>query len=120
MQLAQALDGRTTVLDKRSLYRPQPRSVSPTSAAAATPRYAHDEINAYIAIRDGLLLEAEETVTRAKLDSAAVANDFVEKCLMPARSPYQAQCLPEAHALRERKRCDAARARIARLRATLA
>lgn len=120
MQLAQALDGRTTVLDKRSLYRRQPSGASPASAGSATPRYADDEINAYIAIRDGLLLEAEETVARAKLDSAAVANDFVEKCLMPARSPYQAQCLPEVHAIRERKRCDAARARIARLRATLA
>jgi hypothetical protein len=75
------------------------------------------EIKAYIAIRDDLLAEAEELKTHAKLDSVTVANDFVQSCLKPARPPYQSQCLPEANAVRERKRCEAVRRRIAELRA---
>lgn len=74
------------------------------------------EIKAYIAIRDDLLAEAEELKTRAKLDSVTVANDFVQSCLKPARPPYQSQCLPEANAVRERKRCEAVKRRIAELR----
>jgi hypothetical protein len=74
------------------------------------------EIKAYIAIRDGLLTEAEQLKTRAKIDSLAVANDFVQSCLKAARLPYESQCLPEADALRERKRCEAVRSRIAELR----
>jgi hypothetical protein len=70
------------------------------------------EINAYIAIRDELLAEAEQIMTRAKIDSVTVANDFVTTCLKPARSPYQAQCLPEADAIRERKRCEAIKTRL--------
>ena len=78
------------------------------------------EIKAYIAIRDDLLAEAEHLKTRAKLDSAAVANDFVRSCLKPARPPYESQYLPERHAVRERKRCDAAERRIAELREQVA
>ena len=74
------------------------------------------EIRAYIAIRDDLLAEAEQLKTRAKLDSVTVTNDFVQSCLKPARPPYQSQCLPEANAVRERKRCEAVRRRIAELR----
>jgi|SRR5438067_823129 len=62
---------------------------------------AADEINAYIAIRDNLLLEAEEITTRIRLDRLAVANELVETCLRPARSPYEAQCLAENDAVRE-------------------
>jgi hypothetical protein len=78
--------------------------------------YAVDEINAYIAIRDELLAEAEELKTHKKLDCVCIANDFVETCLKPARPPYEAQCLPEPDAVRERKRCEAVRIRIAELR----
>jgi hypothetical protein len=85
-----------------------------------TPELGSDdtvaEINAYIAIRDQLLAEAEKMHAMAKLTSAALANDFVESCLKPARAPYEAQCLPEKDAIRERKRCEAVRVRIAELR----
>jgi hypothetical protein len=86
-----------------------------TSAKKAASTYIVDEINAYISIRDGLLLEAEQLMTRAKIDSAAVANDFVITCLRPPRPPYEAQCLPKADAARERKRCEQVNARIAEL-----
>src|SRR5256885_13693790 len=78
--------------------------------------YSAAEINAYIAIRDQLLAEAEEVRTSAKLASTGLANDFVQGCLQPARSPYEAQCLPEADAIRERKRCEAVRNRLVELR----
>ena len=78
--------------------------------------YSVAEINAYIAIRDQLLDEAEKLHTTAKIASTALANDFVEGCLKPARSPYDAQCLPEPDAARERERCEAVRERLTRLR----
>jgi hypothetical protein len=87
-------------------------TLTPTFGSA----YSITEINAYIAIRDQLLAEAEEVHTSAKLASTALANDFVEGCLKPARSPYEAQCLPESDAACERKRCEAVRIRIAELR----
>jgi hypothetical protein len=79
-----------------------------------------EEINAYIAVRDILLVEAEEVTTRARLDRLTIANEFVETCLRPARSPYQAQCLAETDAIRERKRCAAVKASIAELRLVVA
>ena len=82
--------------------------------------YSVDEINAYIAIRDELLAEAEELHTSAKLAATELANDFVFGCLNPARAPYEAQCLPEGDAIRERKRCEAVRNRIEQLRARVA
>ena len=87
-------------------------TISPAFGSA----YSVAEINAYIAIRDQLLAEAEEVPTSAKLASTGLANDFVQGCLQPARAPYEAQCLPEADAIRERKRCEAIRDRIAQLR----
>jgi len=83
-------------------------------------KYIVDEINAYIAIRDGLMVEAEQMRTHAKLDSVMVANDFVEVCLKPARPAYKAQHLPEADAVRERKRCQTVKVRVAELRAHVA
>ena len=79
-------------------------------------QHAIDEINAYIAVRDGLLDDAEKVATPAKIERLALANQFVESCLRPARPPYQAQCLQETDAARERKRCDAVKIRIAKLR----
>ena len=91
------------------------------SGKNSTPsKYIVDEINAYIAIRDGLMVEAEQMRTHAKLDSVMVANDFVEVCLKPARPAYKAQHLPEADAVRERKRCQTVKARVAELRAHIA
>src|SRR6266478_4578101 len=81
--------------------------------------YSVAEINAYIAIRDQLIAEAEELHSNAKFASAALANDFVEGCLKPARSPYEAQCLPESDAVHERKRCAVVRDRIEQLRKTV-
>jgi len=91
--------------------RPTP-TVTPTFGSA----YSVAEINAYIAIRDQLLAEAEKLHSSAKIASTALANDFVEGCLQPARPPYEAQCLPEADAARERQRCERVRERIAQLR----
>jgi len=86
--------------------------LTPTFGSA----YSITEINAYIAIRDQLLDEAERLHTAAKLASTTLANDFVDGCLKPGRTPYEAQCLSESDAARERKRCEAVRARIAALR----
>lgn len=93
------------------------RESRPKLTPAFGSAYSIAEINAYIAIRDQLLADAEKLHTTAKVASAALANDFVEGCLTPARSPYEAQCLPEEDAIRERKRCEAVRARIAELSA---
>ena len=81
---------------------------------------AVEEINAYIAIRDRAIADAERIPTRGTVDRALLANDFVESCLRPARSPYQAQSLPEANAASERQRCVAAKARLALLNSRLA
>src|SRR5882724_5146928 len=85
------------------------------SAKPASSKHVIDEINAYIAIRDELLAEAEQIMTRAKIDSVTVANDFVATCLKPVRPPYHAQCLPETDAVRERKRCETVKARVQEL-----
>jgi hypothetical protein len=77
--------------------------------------YSIAEINAYIGIRDQLLAEAEKVHTSAKIASVVLANDFVEGCLKPGRSPYDTQCLAETDAQRERKRCAAVRDRLAQL-----
>ena len=97
-----------------------PQKFQQKSATATAPvalKYATNEINAYIAIRDNLLAEAEETATNAILRRLSLANDFVESCLKSTRSPYEMQFLPEPDADRERKRCAAIKARIAQLRA---
>jgi hypothetical protein len=86
--------------------------LTPTFGSA----YSIAEINAYIAIRDQLLDEAERLHSTAKLASTTLANDFVEGCLKATHSPYDAQCLPEPDAVRERKRCETVRVRIEKLR----
>lgn len=75
------------------------------------------EIHAYLGARNLLLRQAEENTTEANLRRAADANDFAEKCLRPASSPYEAQSLPAVEAARERQNCKAVRVRIAELRA---
>jgi hypothetical protein len=95
--------------------RSKPRKTKPPRQTGSLNVIA--EINAYIAIRDDLLAEAEQLKTPAKINSLTVANDFVQSCLKAARPPYELQYLPEADAVRERKRCEAVRSRIADLRA---
>ena len=80
-------------------------------ATAASP-----EIDSYLAARDLLLREADANPTEANLRRASAANEFAETCLRPARSPYQAQALPEAEAARERLRCNSVKVRLAQLR----
>jgi hypothetical protein len=86
------------------------------ASGESSSKQAVEEINAYIAVRDVLLVEAEEVTTLAGLDRLTIANKFAETCLRPARSPYEAQCLAETDAIRERKRCAAVKVRIAELR----
>lgn len=109
-----AIDSVTSVPQKNQ----QPASTSTRSSNP--PLYAVEEINAYIAIRDELLSEAEKLRTGAKIDSVLIANNFVAGCLKPGRSPYEAQCLPEVEARRERERCEVVTHRVAELRATAA
>lgn len=85
-------------------------------ADAPTTGCATVEIHSYLAARDLLLHEAENTPTEANLRRALAANEFAETCLRPARSPYQAQSLPETEAARERLRCRAIKHQIAELR----
>ena len=96
------------------------RSHSSTSHSAARFHASHDaleEINAYIAVRDGLLEEAEQDLTESALERLIQANQFVANCLKPARSPYHAQSSPEVDAMCELKRCRAIDVRIAGMRA---
>lgn len=79
--------------------------------------YVVDEINAYVAIRDIALGEAEKDPSSINLERTRIANDFVENCLKPARSPYESQHLPETDAARERGRCQAVKVRLSLLRA---
>ena len=77
---------------------------------------ASGEIHAYLAARDLLLREAEANTTESHLRRAWAANELAENWLRPARSPYEAQSLPEAEAARERLRCNAVKVRLAQLR----
>ncbi len=118
MQLTRALNPRATPIESVSGQR---RSHSAKLVAHGGSKEAVAEINAYIAIRDIYLAEAEEVASDATLYRAGVANDLVATCVKPARSPYEAQHLPEAEAVRERARCETVKARLAELaRATAA
>jgi hypothetical protein len=82
--------------------------------------YIADEIQAYATIRDLALAEAEKVTNSLNLERARIANDFVENSLKPAKSPYEAQHLPEGDASRERQRCKAVKVRLSLLNAHLA
>ena len=115
----------THALHRRAILTVKPaaeRHLRTSAAAPATPasEHAFAEIHAYIAIRDRLLAKAEQVRTESSLDRASDANEFVANCVKPARSPYEAQHLPEAEAARERSQCEAIRVRIKRLRNQLA
>ena len=87
------------------------KSPAPNATGAAS-----SEIHAYLAARDLLLREAETDTTESNLRRAWAANELAEGWLRPARSPYEAQSLPEAEAIRERLRCNAVKVRLAQLR----
>ncbi|MGI9114010.1 MAG: hypothetical protein DLM52_06680 [Chthoniobacterales bacterium] len=90
-----------------------------TLLAKTGTKEARDEIYTYIAIRDLLLSDAEVTTTAESLRRAATANEFVETCLQPARTPYEAQYLGEIDAASERERCRESRQRLQALRVKL-
>lgn len=103
-----------------------PKTISPKRLPQRTKSsefrmtsYVVDEINAYVAIRDIALAEVEKEASSVNLERARIANDFVENCLKPARSPYEGQHLPEIDAARERGRCQAVKVRLSLLRAHL-
>ncbi len=73
------------------------------------------EIRAYLAARDFLVREAQAAPTEANLRRALAANEFAENWLRTARSPYEAQFLPERESTREKARCQAIKLRLAEL-----
>src|SRR5688572_32979075 len=93
----------------------QPANWSSTRLAMST--YVADEIQAYATIRDLALAEAEKVTNTLNLERARIANEFVENTLKPAKSPYDAQRLPEGEAARERQRCEAVKVRLSLLNA---
>lgn len=86
----------------------------------SNPTVAAEEIFAYLSLRDQTLAQAEECLTESALQRAVMANEFALTCLQRARSPYQAQCLEEPDAQRERQRCNTVFLRLQKLKARLA
>jgi hypothetical protein len=99
--------------------RPRPKTSVQPAPKADTPDPVAEEIFSFIAVRDVLLAEAEEQPTETSLHRVWMANEFVERCLEPARPPYQAQSLPAAEANFERRRCKTVRVRLAALRSRI-
>jgi hypothetical protein len=108
---------RTVFLPKTTSRKRLSQPAKPSDLRMTS--YVVDEINAYSAIRDIALAEAEKEPTSVNLERARIANDFVENCLKPVRSPYQAQHLPETDAARELGHCQAVKIRLSLLRAHL-
>ena len=112
---------QTTSPLRRHPTRPnqfEPKFIPKREQAERTAsQHAHDEIGAYIAIRNILLADVEKSPTSEAIASLAAANDVVETCLRPACPPYQAQHLAETDAVRERKVCQKVKQRIAQLSA---
>ena len=113
---------QATQQPRSSIVRPtfkrnnaKPAAWSSTPLAMST--YIADEIQAYATIRDLALAEAEKVTTTLNLERARIANEFVENTLKPAKSPYEAQHLPEGDAARERQRCEAVKVRLSLLNA---
>ena len=90
------------------------------TADRSQAKHAHAEIHAYVVIRDRLLAEAEAIPSNSTLHRACIANDVVEIFLKPAKTPYQAQYLPENEANQERERCETVKNRIEELRRKIA
>ena len=63
------------------------------------------------------MADAERHPTDLSLNRAFLANELVENCLRPARSPYHAQGLPVGETVRAFRRCEVLKRRIQQLRA---
>ncbi len=94
----------------------KPKSRRPSISPVTSSRAILQEINAYIATRDGLLAAAEKAPNLQSIHRAAIANDVVQVSLRPARPSYAAQHLSEIDAVRELERCKRATRRIIELR----
>jgi hypothetical protein len=92
------------------------KSAANQSASSPDALPVTEEIYSFIAVRDLLLAEAEEVTNEANLHRVWMANEFAERCLEPARPPYESQKLPAAEAAVERQRCRTIKLRIAELR----
>jgi hypothetical protein len=103
----------TLLTRKAKKCSPKMRERTTTSDEVSS---AAAEIHSFLAVRDALLGEAEESPNEANLHRLWMANEFAERCLEPARPPYQAQSLPVPEAARERQRCKTIKLRIAELR----
>ena len=108
---------QATLPSRRASKSPTFKPTSRPSVTQPDNRAVAEEIFSFIAVRDLLLAEAEELPTEASLHRVWMANEFAERCLEPARAPYEAQTLPEAEAAFERRRCQTVKMRIAQLRA---
>jgi hypothetical protein len=91
------------------------RRITKTAPAPAGLDCATEEIYAYVAARDTLLVEAEEKPTAVTVKRANLANEFVTNCLRPPSGPYGSQFLPEQDAVRELQRCRDVSSRLATL-----
>jgi hypothetical protein len=92
-----------------------PRKITKPASALTGRDGASEEIYAYVAARDTLLVEAEEKPTATTVKRVRLANDFVVNCLRPPGVPYAGQFLSEPDAVRELERCRDVSARIAAL-----
>ena len=101
---------------RKGTMRPTNSETISQNSAGSNSSPAITEIHAYLAARNLVLREAEENTTELNLRRATSANEFAENCLRPARSPYEAQALPEPEAARERAHCQAVKLRLAELR----
>ena len=90
--------------------------MAPEKFASHEGDCASAEIYSYIGARNLLVREAEKNPTELNLSRAEAANKYVESCLRPMASPYQAQSLSETEAVRERQRCLTVRALLCELR----
>ncbi len=75
------------------LTRSIPRNSNPALRGPVGSPQASAEIHAFIAARDMALAEAERNPADMTLNRAFLANQLVQNCLQPPRSPYQAQAL---------------------------
>ncbi len=76
---------RTVFLPRKTSQKHLPQPTKPSEFRMTS--YVVDEINAYVAIRDIALAEAEKDPSSVNMERVRIANDFVENCLKPARSP---------------------------------
>lgn len=95
--------------------QPEDTQIRSSDPAQVGSEKVRNEVQAYAVIRDLLVSDAEVTTSTESLRRAAIANEFVERCLRPPRSPWQAEYLEPGEAARQREHCGAAKMRIAAL-----